>query len=476
MTFIRKIQNNKNSSREKQFLNQVRLAIFVVFLLSILTQLVDNAFILITPTLEKEFNISIVMSSWISSIAGIGIAIGFLAFSSYSDFFSERKLLWLGIFLFIFPSIIGLSLQNYFYAIFIARFIQAVGGISTAAIYLVLIARYLPANEKVIWIGLSTTSFMLSSIIGTLAGGFLTENFGWQVIFYIPFLALLAIPILWIKMPSSKNFKGKTEPFIFILLIAVVIVLNFVASMPANYILWIITIIVIGMFLLYVYKSKRLAHAKNAIFTKTMIKNKSYMFSLLATFLYFLPQVAVVFLLPFLLDSLYNMSLDEVSIMYIIPYSIAAIMGALSGKIIKKIGFEYTLLIGALLIISGFIMLGFWANKSKIVVQVFFSFIVVGYALSFNPLLNRSIAHLPAKQVGVGIGMFNFVLRTALALGISIAAFMQDSNLANLDFINFTPAEMDVFTIIFWTLASFALIGTLIHFMPLIFKKQVNHK
>ena len=139
---------------EGKELKKVRIAILVVLLLTILTQLIDNAFTLITPILVEKFSISTDVASWVASLGGIGIAIGFFAFSSFTDFFSEKRLLILGLILFCVPSVIGLLFQSSYYVVVIARFIQAVGGISTSALYLVLIARYLPASEQVIWMGL----------------------------------------------------------------------------------------------------------------------------------------------------------------------------------------------------------------------------------------------------------------------------------------------------------------------------------
>lgn len=441
---------------------KIRLVMGVVLFLTVLTQLIDNAFTLITPILVDNFSISTDVASWVASIGGIGIAIGFLAFSSFTDFFSEKKLLIIGLLLFCLPSITGLLFQGSYYMVVLSRFVQAIGGISTSALYLVLIARYLPEKEQVIWMGLCTASFTVSTVIGTLTGGFLSTYFGWQFIFYIPFIGLLALPIIIKYLPDNPKNKSNLDFVGFLILAVFAVCVNFLVSNP-SIILLVVTIALIIAFATYISK------AKNPFVSIEFFKNKDYIVTLVATFFYYLSQVALVFITPFLLQSLFNYSLEKVSLIYIIPYTISGIIAAFSGTIINKFGMKQTLTLGASSIVIGFVFGGFLSNIGINYVLIALTLITGGYALSFAPLLTRAISTLQESEVGTGIGLFNFAVRIANALGISITAFLLNSEFTEANVFNLN-AEMANYTNIFLALALTALIGITIYLLS--YKKE----
>ena len=441
---------------EQKELRRIRLVMFVVLLLTVLTQLIDNAFTLSTPILVERFQISTDMASWVASLGGVGIAIGFLAFSSFTDFISEKKLLIIGLLLFCLPSITGLLFQNYYFAVVASRFVQAIGGISTSALYLVLIARYLPEKEQVIWMGLCTASFTVSTVIGTLTGGFLSSAFGWQVIFYIPFIGLLALPIIIKYLPSATKESNTIDVLGFVLLSLFIIAINFLTSQPTLTLL-IASILLLVLFLIYIAK------AKNPLISLVFFKNKSYMMTLLATFFYYLSQVALVFVTPFLLQSVFNFSLEDTSLIYILPYTVSGVIAAFSGNIINKIGMKKALVLGAILIMGGFVFGACLAPNGIPYVLASLTLITGGYALSFAPFLTKAISSLEEKEVGTGIGFFNFIVRTANALGISLTAFLLNLKLPEILPVITGNSEMHLYSYIFIFLAFMTFIGIVVY-------------
>lgn len=437
---------------EKYDLKKIRIAISIVLFLTVLTQLIDNAFNLITPILVEKFSISSDVASWVASIGGIGIAIGFFAFSSFTDFFSEKKLLILGLLFFCLPSITGLLFQNSYTIVVISRFVQAIGGISTSALYLVLIARYLPAKEQVIWMGLSTASFTISTVIGTLTGGYISTFLGWQCIFYIPFLAIFTLPIIMKCLPDNPKEKNSVDYLGFLILAIFSINVNFLVSNP-NLLLFVTGVIITLCFGLYIKKTK------NPIISIEFFRNKDYVITLGATFFYYLPQVGLAFLVPFLMQTLFQYSLEKIALIYIIPYTVSGTIAIFSGSIINKIGMKRALTLGATLIIIGFLFGGCFSYQGTQFVIATLTIITGGYALSFAPFLTRAITTLDEKEVGTGIAVFMFVVRIANALGISVAAFLLNFKPMQTKLIPVSNTDMVLYTNIFLVLAIFILIG-----------------
>ena len=129
-----------------------------------------------------------------------------------------------------------------------------------------------------------------------------------------------------------------------------------------------------------------------------------------------------------------------------------------------------TLTLGAILIIVGFVLGGCLSYIGVNYVIVVLTIITGGYALSFAPLLTRAITTLHEEEVGTGIGIFNFIVRVANALGISITAFLLNSKFIQTTIISLDKKEMTPYTNIFLFLALMTLIGIVIYLIS--YKKE----
>ena len=286
---------------------------------------------------------------------------------------------------------------------------------------------------------------------------------GWQCIFYIPFIALLAFPVILKCLPDNPKQKSNVDYIGFLILAIFSINVNFLISNP-SIILLVTTIVLIVIFSLYIKK------AKHPIVSSRFFGNKDYVITLCATFFYYLSQVALVFITPFLLQALFNYSLEKVSLIYIVPYTVSGIIAIFSGSVINKIGMKPTLTLGAILIIVGFVLGGCLSYIGVNYVIVVLTIITGGYALSFAPLLTRAITTLHEEEVGTGIGIFNFIVRVANALGISITAFLLNSTFIQTTIISLDKKEMTPYTNIFLFLALMTLIGIVIYLIS--YKKE----
>ncbi|GAA0266673.1 hypothetical protein GCM10008922_27100 [Faecalicatena contorta] len=295
---------------DKKELMKLRIVIGIVFLYTLIFQLTDNAFTLITPALMETYHLSTGVASWVASVGGIGVAVGFLVFSSFTDFFNEKKLLIIGVVLSCFPSIAALLFQSNYYVIVGVRFVQTFGEAVAYALSLVLVAKYLPTKEQVIWLGFSSTSFSLATVLGTSVGGFLSTYVGWQFIFYIPLVSILGLPFIYKFLPDHSDKKSNLDYIGFILLAGLFVSVNFIFSSPSIYLF----IGIIAFVVLFTIHTKK---AKQPFVPPHFFKNKRFISILLAIVFYYLAQTAFVFLTPFLLQDVFDYSLEQSSLVFI---------------------------------------------------------------------------------------------------------------------------------------------------------------
>jgi EmrB/QacA subfamily drug resistance transporter len=126
-------------------------------------------------------------------------------YGKLSDLYGRRPLLMIGIGLFLLGSALSGLSQNMTQLI-IFRGIQGLGAGALFPISLAVIGDLFTPAERGKYQGLFGAVFGLSSIVGPLLGGFLTEKVSWHWIFYINLpLGLIALFVIWRLLPTVKR-------------------------------------------------------------------------------------------------------------------------------------------------------------------------------------------------------------------------------------------------------------------------------
>ncbi len=165
------------------------------------------------PMFTKEFNIPVSYASMSLSMTTVGLIIGLIVLG----FFSDRN----GRSIYIKLSLIGSTIPFFlmpftdtFHIIVILRFIQgfALAGVPAAA--LAYISEEIHKQFTSVATALYISSNALGGMIGRVATGYITEQFSWEIAFYILAAAgtFIFVTILFI-LPKSRNFKPSTTTF-----------------------------------------------------------------------------------------------------------------------------------------------------------------------------------------------------------------------------------------------------------------------
>lgn len=86
-------------------------------------------------------------------------------------------------------------------------------------------------------------------------------------------------------------------------------------------------IVALALFLIYISKNE------NAFISIKFFTNRNFISVLLVAFVIYSVQLAFIFMFPFLVESIYNYRLDQISLLLVPSYVLAATVGALSGKV-----------------------------------------------------------------------------------------------------------------------------------------------
>ncbi len=131
-----------------------------------------------------------------------------------SDVFGRRVFVITGILIFMLASA-ACGAAPSMPALIVFRGVQGFGGGMIFASVFSTIGDIFPPAERGKYMGMFTGTFSLASVLGPTFGGFLTDNGGWRWVFYVnvPF-SLIAIPAIWMNLPSRKGVRRPKIDFL----------------------------------------------------------------------------------------------------------------------------------------------------------------------------------------------------------------------------------------------------------------------
>ncbi len=128
-------------------------------------------------------------------------------YGKVSDLFGRKALFQIAIVLFLLGSVLSGLSQNM--AELIAfRAIQGLGGGGIFAMVMAIIGDIVPARDRGKYQGLIGAVFAAASVLGPLAGGFLTDSLSWRWIFYVNLpigIVAFAVTAVVLKLPVNRT-------------------------------------------------------------------------------------------------------------------------------------------------------------------------------------------------------------------------------------------------------------------------------
>ncbi|MEH7084975.1 MFS transporter, partial [Neobacillus drentensis] len=274
-------------------------------------------------------------------------------------------------------------------------------------------------NEQKKFLGLSTSSFALSQIIGALTGGYVSTYFHWTSLFLVPLVTLLILPFILKYLPKEEG-KDTHVDVLGLFLVGVISAALLLYITDFYWIYLLVVIVTFALFLAYTSKNSK------AFIGISFFKNKQFLSLLGVAFVIYSVQLAYIFLFPFLLEKIYGFKLDTISLILIPAYVLAATVGVLSGKIARVMGSRQCITIAMAGIIVSLLLGGFFVKTSVVIFVVSMILFSSSFAFMYAPMLDSCISTIAKENSGTAIGFFNLILNVAASIGIAYTAAMMD--------------------------------------------------
>ena len=169
-------------------------------------------------------------------------------YGKLSDIYGRKRILLFGIVVFLIGSALcGMAGESFFGNLFgggmmqliVFRGLQGFGGAALTSVAFSIIADIFAPADRGRYQGLFGAVFGLSSVIGPLLGGFLTDNVSWRWVFYVNLpIGLIAMYFIATKMPRlASGLKPKIDYIgaILVIVFSVPLLLGLTFGADSNY-------------------------------------------------------------------------------------------------------------------------------------------------------------------------------------------------------------------------------------------------
>lgn len=433
------------------------LVLFII-LFSYFLILMDNS-IIFTSTVKtsQDLNMNEASLSWVSNAYTITFG-GFLLLAGRLGDLMGRKIIFVsGLFIFGLSSLaVGLSTSTEM--MIIARAVQGIGSAIIAPTSLALLMDSYQGNLRMKAISYYGATAGIGSSFGLILGGWLTSAISWRVGFLlnVPFSLLLIV--LTLAKVQQNEIKPSKIYFLGSLLSVIISVLFVYGITISNLLIIVASLILILVFLLW---EKRITYA---LIPLELFKNRNRTGSYIARFTFMMAMLTYWFILPQIMQKMYNFSPLESGLAFL-PLTLVNFIAALFlPKLTKALGNSKVMILGQVILLTGmflsFISQPEWGYFYAMAFQMMIIGLGQGWLLA--PLTAAGVAGVPPELSGAASGLTNMMHQLGGPVGLSIVVL-------------FSSSVIDL-SAYYHLIMAFITVFLLIGFLVLIFTNPVNEK
>ena len=348
-------------------------------------------------------------------------------YGKLSDLYGRRPIFIWAVSLFLGASVFA-GLSQEMWQFIIARGLQGLGGGAVFPIAFAIIADLYPPEERAKYGALFGAVFGLSSVLGPLLGGFVTDNFGWPWIFFLNVpLGLISLFVCWRLLPPIKDPEhGRNIDYVGAGLFTAAltpILLGLSNKRTAEWAdPWVGGLILLGLVIaaVFIWWESR---AADPIIRLQLFRNRTVAISIACMFLAAFGFFGAIVFLPQWFQVVRGMGATE-SGLNLLPLVFALIVGAtVSGQVAARTGRYREIIFAAMVVLAGglFLLTNLRADTDLPVLWLWMVVAGIGVGPSFALFAAMVQNNVEPRQVGSATASLTFFQQIGGTIGLTIA-------------------------------------------------------
>jgi len=354
------------------------------------------------PVIIRDLQITSDLGSWVISSYSIGYALSTVIYSRLSDRIPVRKLVTVGLLILGCSSVLGLFAHN-FALLLTTRILQSAGAGVMAGLGLVIASRYIPVERRGAALALISSGSAMAFGLGPIVGGLISEYMGWNGLFAITVLVLLALPVLLYFLPRETVNKEQPFDLTGALLTIVNATTLLVAITQRSWIWLVIGIVSLATHILYIRKA-RLPFVNPQVF-----RTPGFTRLIIIGFCVLVVNLGNLFLMPLVLADLYHRSALAIGLLIAPGAIISAFCTRYVGRWIDRYGNMRFMLIGQCMLAAVLVLFMLGLDQSALIITGGYVFFSPALSASMASLNNEASRVLPRNQIGSGMGLLQLI-------------------------------------------------------------------
>lgn len=400
------------------------LIILVLMIGSLITSLTQTVLTSALPSIMSTFNVDAGTAQWLTTVYLLVLGIMIPSTAYLINRFSIKHLFITSMSLFFVGCIISIF-ANSFWIMIVSRILQAFGaGIIMQSVQVAMINLF-PKEERGKAMGIYGFVVGFAPAIGPLASGYIIDNFGWRLVFYIlAFITLVNIILAFLFLRSIMEVKkSKLEIISLILstfgfgglLIGVSNIAAYSITNPLTYIP-----LVVGIVSLISFAIRQLK-VKEPLLELRVFKSRDFIISTVLVIIVYTAMTSASMILSIYIQSVRGMSAMIPGII-MLPGSIAmAILSPITGNILDKHGFRVLAILGCTLLGLGtFAFSTLTENTPIAMLTIMYALRMIGITLVLMPVTTWGLNSLKQEEISHGSAINSTVRQVSGAIGSSV--------------------------------------------------------
>ncbi len=375
--------------------------------------------------------------SWVFSAYLVTSTVTVPVWGKLSDLYGRRLLYQIGIGVFLLGTLLS-GFSTTMTELIIFRAIQGLGAGALIPLGMTIIGDAFTVEERAKMQAYFSGVWGLSSIIGPVVGGFVTDQLSWRWVFWINLpIGIVAALIIGIALKEPKlnktpsiDYAGATLLMIAISLLMLVMVESgsSVAAIfsSTNLLLFGISV---AMLLLFFWVEKR---AKDPIIPFELFGNRTVAISVAAGFLGGVAMFGAISFIPLFAQGALGFSATEAGSL-LTPLMLSWVtMSVVGGRLMLKIGYRGITIMGFIVLTAGFVLLAlFQRGTPSIWLYVDLMLVGCGLGMTMLTLLIAVQQAVERTKLGIATSLNQFSRSIGGALGVAIMGAVLTAGLAS---------------------------------------------